>query len=98
MAEPETFIDSPGARIVAGTIGAVCIGLLVFLNWHVMFPPPVKQGEDDAKLNPEYVKCRDARLVTVQKMKDDGVITDAQFTQFSARAEETCAGQFPPGG
>ncbi len=98
MAEPDSVLDGRGSRIAAGLLCAVCIGLIVFLNWHVMFPPPVKKGEDDAKLNPEYVACRDARLVTVQKMKDDGVINEAQFTQFSARAEETCAGQFPPGG
>ncbi len=98
MADPDSVMDGPGPRIIAGLIGAACIGLIIFINWHAMFPPPVKKGEDDAKLNPEYVACRDARLVTVQKMKDDGVITDDQFAQFSARAEETCAGQFPPGG
>ncbi|MEM1198664.1 MAG: hypothetical protein AAGI06_05075 [Pseudomonadota bacterium] len=98
MTEQDSIMDGPGSRIVAGLIGVTSLGLIIFLNWHVMFPPPVKKAEDDAKLNPEYVACRDARLVTVQKMKDDGVINDDQFTQFSARAEETCAGQFPPGG
>ena len=98
MAERESFIDGPVPRIIAGILAAACLGLIVFLNWHVMFPPPAKQGVDDAKLNPEFVACRDARLVTVQKMKDDGVIDEAQFAQFSARAVETCAGQFPPGG
>ena len=98
MAETGSFLDGAGARITAGLIALACAGLILFVNWHVLFPPPKKKADEDAKLNPEFVACRDARLVTVQKMKKDGVINEEQFTQFSARAVETCAGQFPPGG
>lgn len=75
-----------------------CAGLVLFLNWHVLFPPLKKKAAEDANLNPEFVACRDAQLATVEKMKQDGVLSDEQFTQFSARAVDTCAGQFPPGG
>lgn len=98
MADPESILDGPGARITAGLIALACAGLILFLIWHVLFPPPKKKADEDAKLNPEFVACRDGRLATVEKMKQDGVINEDQFKQFSARAIETCAGQFPPGG
>ena len=44
MTEPESFIDGPAARIIAGLIGLACIALLIFMNWHVLFPPPAKKG------------------------------------------------------
>ena len=97
MAGAEKFVDGAGARAVAGLIALAAAGLLLWINWNVLFPPPITE-EDDAKLNPEYVACRDQRLTTVNKMKDDGVINDEQFQQFRERAIATCAGQFPPGG
>jgi len=98
MAEPDSILDGRGARITAGLIALACAGLVLFLNWHVLFPPPKKKAAEDASLNPEFVACRDARLATVEQMKQDGVLTAEQFKQFSARAVDTCAGQFPPGG
>ncbi|MEM7428716.1 MAG: hypothetical protein AAF441_21710 [Pseudomonadota bacterium] len=97
MAEDEGFIDGNGARAVAGVVAIGAAALLVWLNWHVLVPPPPKE-QDDAGLNPEFVACRDQRLTTVTKMKQDGVINDQQFGQFRERAIATCAGQFPPGG
>ena len=98
MAQDDSILDGAGARITAGLIAVACIALVLFLSWHILFPPPQKKGADDASLNPEFVACRDARLATVEKMKQDGVLTAEQFAQFSARAIDTCAGQFPPGG
>ena len=97
MAQHEAFIDGKGARAIAAlvAVGAAC--LLVWINWYTFFPPPSEKA-DDAKLNPEFVACRDGRLTTVNKMKQDGVINDQQFQQFKERAIATCAGQFPPGG
>lgn len=97
MAGQRNFIDSVGARLIAGIIVLGCAGLLLFLNWHVLYPPPAEKV-DDAKLNPEFVACRDSRLADVNKMKSDGVINDQQFAQFTERAVATCAGQFPSGG
>ena len=97
MSERKSFVDGVGARLLAGLIVLGCAGLLLFLNWHVLYPPPAKQV-DDAKPNPEFVACRDARVGTVNKMKADGVINDQQFAQFTERAVATCAGRFPPGG
>ncbi len=98
MSARSSVLDGRGARIIAGLIVIACAGFLLFVNWHTFFPPPVKNADDDANLNPEFVACRNERLATVEKMKQDGVITDAQFKQFSTRSVETCAGQFPPGG
>lgn len=97
MAGKQSFVDGNGARVVAGLIALAAAGLLIWINWHLIVPPPPKE-DDDAKLNPEFVACRDQRLTTVNKMKDDGVINDQQFQQFKERAIATCAGQFPPGG
>ncbi len=97
MANDESFIDGKAARVVAGLIAVATTALVIWLNWHVLVPPPPKE-EDEAKLNPEFVNCRDQRLTTVNKMKQDGVINEQQFQQFTERAVATCAGQFPPGG
>lgn len=97
MSEQNNVLDGAGARIAAGVIALICLGLVAYVNWHHVFPPP-KKVADDAKLNPEFVACRDARLATVSKMKNDGILTEEQITQFTARAVDTCAGQFPPGG
>ena len=98
MAKPDSTLDRPAARLAAALVVLACVGLILFVNWHTMFPPPKKKADDDANLNPEFVACRNERLATVEKMKQDGVISEEQFSQFSARAVESCAGQFPPGG
>ena len=97
MARTGKFVDGAGARAVAGLIALAAAALLLWIKWSTLFPQPTAD-EDDAKLNPEFVACRDQRLTTVTKMKDDGVINDQQFEQFRERAIATCTGQFPPGG
>ena len=97
MVERRNALDGWMARLVALLIVLACAGTILYLNWHIFYPPPAKEV-DDAKLNPEFVACRNNRLKIVNKMKSDGVINDQQFAQFTERAVATCAGQFPPGG
>ncbi len=97
MSDRESRLDGQVARLAAGIVALACAGMVAYLNWHAFFPPP-KQEADEAKLNPKFVECRDARVADVDKMKADGVINQEQFVQFRERAISTCAGQFPPGG
>jgi hypothetical protein len=80
-------------RIIAALLALVCIAGLVYLNKQVLFPA---EGHARAGTNPEYTECRAQRLADVQKMRDDGMIDDAKFAQFSDRAIALCAAQFPP--
>ncbi len=97
MAGEHSALDGKAARLTAALIALACAALLLHTAWDTLFPPP-KKRVDEAALNPDFIACRDARLATVSKMKEDGVIDERQFAEFSKRAVSICAGQFPPGG
>jgi len=82
-------------KLAAAVIAVLCIAAMIYLNRATLFPSDNKQ---EPGLNPAYVECRDKRIGTVRKMRDEGVISKEQFNQFSARAEALCASQFPPDG
>ena len=45
--------------------------------------------------NPALAACLDKRIGDVNKMRDDGVINDSQFEEFTRRARELCLSQNP---
>jgi len=47
--------------------------------------------------NPELDACLVQRVGDVDKMREDAVITAAQYDAFRARAEAFCFAQYPPG-
>ena len=81
-------------RIIAGILAVLCIAGLILLNRQSLLP--VENRQQAAAPNPEYVKCRTKRLADVAKMKSEGLIDEAKFDQFSRRAVDLCAAQFPP--
>ncbi len=87
------FLDGMTVRYLAGMVIVVCVGLLAYLNRDKLIERP---QADAASLNPDYVKCRDARVGQVEKMLADGLIQQDRFVEFKDRAIATCAGQFPP--
>jgi len=93
-ADEHGFLDGPGARIVALLVVIACAAVLGYIHRDDLFPAePVNA---DAGLNPEFVKCRDARTAQVEKMLNDGVIDQLKFDAFRERAVAFCTAQFPP--
>ncbi|MGI9482607.1 MAG: hypothetical protein ACR2OR_09640 [Hyphomicrobiales bacterium] len=81
-------------KIIAGILALLCVAGLIYLNWLSLTPGG--KVEEGAALNPEYVKCRTQRLADVTRMKNEGLIDEAKFEQFSKRAVDLCAAQYPP--
>ena len=81
-------------KIIAGVLALLCIAGLIYLNRQSLTPGA--KVEETAGLNPEYVKCRTQRLADVTRMKNEGLIDEAKFDQFSKRAIDLCAAQYPP--
>ena len=81
-------------KIIAGVLALLFIAGLIYLNRQSLTPGG--KVEETAALNPEYVKCRTQRLADVTRMKNEGLIDEAKFDQFSKRAIDLCAAQYPP--
>ena len=86
-------LEGGAARIVALGVFALCVAILGYMHRGDIFPP---EAAREAALNPEFIECRDKRVATVDKMLADGVIAEAQHTQFAERAVSICADRFPP--
>jgi len=78
---------------VAVVVVLACVAGLAYLHRGDLLPAA---EDDDAGLNPEFVACRTERLGDIDKMRDDGLIDDAQEEQFAARALAYCTSRFPP--
>ncbi|NRG18461.1 hypothetical protein HPQ64_12245 [Rhizobiales bacterium] len=48
--------------------------------------------------NPELAACLEQRLTVVDKMRSDGIVSDAQYETFRNRAIAFCEAEHPPGG
>jgi len=47
----------------------------------------------EAVSNPALAACLQQRIGDVDRMKEDGILSDAQYASFRARAEELCVQQ-----
>ena len=97
-----SFADGVIARLIALIIAAV-IALFLITEWGdemkalfsasgesaMMSEPAVTE----ASTNPALEACLEKRIGDVEQMKADGVINDAQYTEFRARAEALCYAQ-----
>jgi len=103
--QEKTFHDTMAARIVALLLAAV-LAVLLYMNYKDDFSRLVS-GEEPAGLpeattaaiaetNPALAQCLQKRIGDVNQMKQDGVLTEAQFADFKARAEQLCIQQNPP--
>ena len=101
------FADTIWARLLALLI-AIAIAWLLWANWSSDFRALVSGGEQAATpvvstsepakpANPALQECLAKRVGDVDQMKEDGVLSDAQYGSFRARAEELCRAQNPGG-
>ena len=101
-----SFADTKGARILALLI-ALAIAALLFVNWSDDFanlfsgkqssslPQAQQVPSDAAETNPALAACLEKRIGDVDQMKEDGVLSEAQYAAFRERAESLCRQQNP---
>jgi len=90
-------------RIVALCIAASALLLMLWIGRHdvpvlnTAWAALTGAGSQPASTgNPELDACLAQRVGDVDQMREDGVITSAQYDAFKARAEAFCTAQFPP--
>lgn len=82
-------LDRPIARVVALAVFLGVAGALAWIHRDDLFPPePAAIAADDP-----VALCLAARARDIEKMRTDGVISDAQATLFKSRAEALCQAQ-----
>ena len=104
--QPRTFADSVIARLLALVL-AILLGWLLWSNWADDFkrvasgekePPAVVSADEPTKpANPALQECLAQRVGDVDRMKEEGILSDDQYGSFRARAEELCRAQNPGG-
>jgi len=105
--QTHSFVDTIWARLLAILI-AIAIGWLLWSNWSSDFSTLFAGGEQEAApvvstsepakpANPALEECLAKRVGDVDQMKEDGILSDAQYGSFRARAEELCRAQNPGG-
>ena len=99
----QSFFDGFVARILA-MILAVLIGLFLVTTWSSEFKnlftgeasaPMVSADQPAKELNSRLSACLERRVGDVEQMKADGILSDAQYSAFTARAEDLCRVQNP---
>ena len=92
------FADTQAARIIA-MILAVAIGGFLYFNWSVEFGGLFSAGTETTRVsasqpakeaNPALDACLVQRVGDVDRMKDEGILSDAQYTKFTIRATDLC--------
>ncbi len=100
------FADSIWARLLALLL-AVGIGWLLWSNWAQDFQtlfagetentPVISTSEPAKPANPALEECLAQRVGDVDRMREEGILSDTQYGSFRARAEELCRQQNPGG-
>lgn len=102
--QTQSFFDGQVARILAMVL-AVLIGGFVYLTWPgeiknlfagnppaiPMMTKAVPVGEPNADL----AACLTQRVGDVERMKEEGILSDAQYASFKSRAGDLCRVQNP---
>lgn len=102
--QSRSFSDTGLARIIALLL-AVLIAYVLWANWAEDFrklyvgtepgTPVVSSSQPAKPVNPALQKCLEQRVGDVDRMKQEGILTDAQYTAFKGRAMGLCAAQNP---
>ncbi|MXN67260.1 hypothetical protein GR183_20320 [Stappia sp. GBMRC 2046] len=71
---------------------------LSFANVNLGLAGGLQNEAVPANANPELATCLEQRLTVVEKMRSDGVVSDAQYETFRNRAIAFCEAEHPPGG
>ncbi len=101
-----SFADTISARFIALCI-AVLLASILYLNYsddfQQLFAGETENGlpvttatiSPDEAANPALASCLKQRIGDVDRMKEEGILSDAQYSQFRQRAEELCFQQNP---
>lgn len=102
--QTRSFADTGIARLIALVLAAL-IAYLLWANWadeirQVMqgedaAVPMVSKSEPAKPANPALEKCLEQRIGDVDRMKQEGILSDAQYEAFKGRAMELCTAQNP---
>lgn len=93
-------LDGPLPRLLALLLILACVAALAYLHREALFPgeeAPLTAG------NPALAACLAERIGAVDRMRAEGIVNEAQYGAFRARAEAFCQQQFggdagaPPG-
>jgi len=106
-AQTKGFADTIWARLLALLL-AIAIAWLLWANWSSDFKalfadgeqkaaPVVSASEPAKPANPALEECLAKRVGDVERMKEEGILSDAQYSNFRSRAEELCRAQNPGG-
>ncbi len=103
-----SFLDTIAARILAAVI-AVLLGFAIYTNYGDSIKQELagerdtlsistyssQRTEPEVQSNPGLEACLAERIGHVNKMREDGILSEAKYGAFKARAEELCVQQNP---
>ncbi len=102
--QTSSFADTIVARLLALAI-AIVLALLLWLNWSSDFKvlmaandsaaPALTASQPAKPANPALQACLVQRVGDVERMKQEGILSDAQYGAFRDRAEGLCRAQNP---
>ncbi len=102
--QTRSFADTGLARLIALVLAAL-IAYLLWSNWTDDFRqlmegreaamPVISESQPAKPVNPALEKCLEQRIGDVDRMKQEGILTDAQYDAFKGRAMDLCAAQNP---
>ncbi len=97
--QTQSALDSQFARVLALVLAGL-IAILFYLNWfHDLVnlfasqpaePQVVEEVIPVEEINPELAACLKQRVGDVDKMQQDGILSDAQYADFKERAIQLC--------
>lgn len=97
------FADSSIARMIALVL-AVAIAVFLYFNWSAEIgglfsastePSMVSASQPAKEANPALDACLAQRVGDVDRMKGEGILSDAQYAKFKMRAMDLCRVQNP---
>ncbi|MTI42350.1 hypothetical protein JM93_01765 [Roseibium hamelinense] len=97
-------MDGVAGRVTALAIAGASLGLMIWIGREdvpilrdtVAMITGSSGPSTEGTGNPELDACLAKRVGDVDKMRADGVVSDAQYETFRARAVGFCEAQFPP--
>lgn len=92
MSATPHFLDTAKARGVALLVALAAAAALGWINRDAFLGGAEKTA---ASGNPELAACLAERVGAVDTMRSEGIVNDAQYAAFRARAEDFCRAQFP---
>ncbi len=99
MSNTRTIVDTRAARIVALVL-AIALAAVFYAVWKeevsTLFgdlTAPEAEGLAVTHEDPAVAACLETRIADVDRMREDGLIDDAQHEVFAERAASLCVAQ-----